>query len=431
MTHHELEFTKSGAVFAAAQETAILAALANYTDLIVVSHGWNNDKADAKQLYDNLFASVEAVLLAKPGLATRKFGVVRIFWPSKKFADNDLIPGGGASVTENDRALIKLLEELKRDANTLGGVDVDAVRSAKIDEAITVIGQLDNAAAKTTFVMRIREILDPTTASTDDVSNEFFQIDPQDMFRHFGQAVIAPPPAGTGGAATVGGAAGLRDIVTGTKAAARRIVNFATYYQMKDRAGIVGQVGVGPAVNRWHKKSPSVKFHFAGHSFGGRLVTAAIAALGAGAHASSMTLLQAAYSHNGLARNFDGSGNDGFFRSIVDNSKVAGPIVITHTKNDQAVGIAYPLASRLARQAAASAAALGDRNDPYGGMGRNGAQKTPEVDSSERILAKTPKTYQFKAGRVFNLLADAFITNHGDVAGEEVAQALLDAIAVT
>ncbi len=67
-------------------------------------------------------------------------------------------------------------------------------------------------------------------------------------------------------------------------------------------------------------------------------------------------------------------------------AKVNGPILITHTKNDKAVGIAYPLASRIN---GVKTAALGDENDPYGGIGRNGAQKTPEAVVGE-LLADRP-----------------------------------------
>jgi len=49
---------------------------------------------------------------------------------------------------------------------------------------------------------------------------------------------------------------------------------------------------------------------------------------------------------------------------------VAGPILITHTANDKAVGIAYALASRISGQ---TGAALGDATDVFGGIGRNGA----------------------------------------------------------
>ena len=141
-----------------------------------------------------------------------------------------------------------------------------------------------------------------------------------------------------------------------------------------------------------------------------------------------MSLLQAAFSHNGFASKFDKK-NDGLFRKVVTEGKVTGPIIATHTRNDRAVGLAYPLASRLASQ---KASALGDENDTYGGIGRNGAlaKFTPEAATGQ--LLAVDMAYQFAAGkRIHNLVADKFITDHGDVARAEVAQAVLSAIATT
>ncbi len=66
---------------------------------------------------------------------------------------------------------------------------------------------------------------------------------------------------------------------------------------------------------------------------------------------------------------------------MVDQQRVKGPILVTHTKNDKAVGVAYPLASRISGD---KTAAFGDENDKFGGLGRNGAQQmqTGEVVSA-------------------------------------------------
>ncbi|HEV2123314.1 MAG TPA: hypothetical protein VGW38_11135, partial [Chloroflexota bacterium] len=58
----------------------------------------------------------------------------------------------------------------------------------------------------------------------------------------------------------------------------------------------------------------------------------------------TMTLLQAAFSHHGFAHRYDGT-HDGFFRRVVSDQRVSGPILITCTPNDRAVGLAYPIAS--------------------------------------------------------------------------------------
>ena len=43
----DVEFTKDGEIFQQPQVDALLAGLGPVTDLLVLSHGWNNDKADA------------------------------------------------------------------------------------------------------------------------------------------------------------------------------------------------------------------------------------------------------------------------------------------------------------------------------------------------------------------------------------------------
>src|SRR6185369_15723604 len=111
------------------------------------------------------------------------------------------------------------------------------------------------------------------------------------------------------------------------------------YYQMKSRAGDVGSVGVGPLLKRVRARFPQIKVHLVGHSFGGRLVTAAAHALDDNTASVSMSLLQAAFSHNGLSQDFL-NGQAGFFRDVIAKKRVSGPIIITHTKNDKAVGIA-------------------------------------------------------------------------------------------
>jgi hypothetical protein len=111
---------------------------------------------------------------------------------------------------------------------------------------------------------------------------------------------------------------------------------------------------------------------------------------------------------------------------MVTDHVVSGPVVITCTRNDQAVGIAYPLASRIARQ---TASGLGDRNDPYGGMGRNGAQHTPEA--TDAFLLPVGQAYDLQPARLHNLNADDFIANHSDICKNEVAQAVLSAVVRT
>jgi hypothetical protein len=62
-------------------------------------------------------------------------------------------------------------------------------------------------------------------------------------------------------------------------------------------------------------------------------------------------------------------------------------------------------------------------------MGRNGAQHTPEAVAG--VLGPPGTIYDFKPGKVHNLLADGTISNHSDVANEAVGGALAAVIGAT
>lgn len=431
----EVEFTKFGRAHDPAQIEAALGQARRFTDLLIFSHGWNNNVAEARELYRKFFGRA-AVLLAGGHVAApagRTFGALGILWPSKKFTDEDLIPGGGAASagTANNAALNRVLDELKHDPERLGDADTDPVRSAVLDRVKQLALLLDDSEdtrrkdARKEFVFQLRSLVDFTEAHADDGSDDFFTRDPLELFEELSEPVVAPLPVSAGGAAGLdgddGGAAGLKDLLDGAKAAGRRIANFTTYYQMKQRAGVVGRAGLSDLLRTIRRAAPDARLHLIGHSFGGRVVTAAADALDRDTPAVTISLLQAAFSHNGLARKFD-TKRDGFFRKLIDERRASGPILITHTKNDKAVGVAYPLASRFARE---KAAAFGDENDPYGGMGRNGAQHTPEAQDRAGDLLEVRGGYTFEPGGIYNLRGDRFIKDHGDVAGDQVVYAAL------
>jgi hypothetical protein len=170
------------------------------------------------------------------------------------------------------------------------------------------------------------------------------------------------------------------------------------------------------------------RIHLVGHSFGCRTVTAA-AATSTTDKLQSMSLLQAAFSHNGFSKSMNG-----FFRNVVDNHRIKGPIILTYTPNDRAVGIAYPVASRLSGTVAS---AFGDANDKFGGLGRNGAQKMEPgevVVGVDRLLA-VGGAYSWQPAHFHNLEGSKYIVDpsgrdaHGFVTGKEVAWAISRAMA--
>ncbi len=201
---------------------------------------------------------------------------------------------------------------------------------------------------------------------------------------------------------TPGGKAGLFNGI-------RSLANLPFYAAMKRRAGEIGACGLAPWLEEFHRDNPETRIHLAGHSFGGRLVTAAAQAALCPIH--SMTLLQAAFSQFAFAP-------QGAFRDVVTRRKVCGPILVTHSKRDLAVGAAYPLASFALRQ---NAALLGAKDDPYGGLGRNGAQGMLPGECAQLNLGDLDLD---RPEPVINLDANRIIAGHSDLGHPEIAATL-------
>ena len=430
-----VEFTKDGTVADPAQVDALVAGLTGLacTDLLVISHGWNNDMDEAQNLYDAFFAQFRQALGQPnvPAFPPRAFAVLGVLWPSKKFADAHLIPGGAAGAV-SPITLELLAAALDRLHGTFDAPGADAV----LEAAKQLLPYLeDQASARKEFAEKLRSVLPQAETSPDvDAADTFFALPGDELMDHlskpFPAALLAPTmpmgPAAAIGASPVVHLAGLSQFFGGVLAGALNLLNYATYYQMKERAGSVGRLGVHAVLQRVRGAAP-IRLHLMGHSFGGRVVTAAAAgpAETPVLPVSTLTLLQAAFSHYGFSDDYDGT-HAGFFRRVVTDRAVAGPVLITHSVRDTAVGTLYPLASMLAHQVGA---ALGDANDQYGGMGRNGAQKTPEATEGP-LLGPTSK-YAFAGGRIYNLNADNIIQEHSDICHPEVANALLQAIGIT
>lgn len=446
--YFEVQFTRTGDVHDSNEAKALKKHLADSdaTDLLVVAHGWNNDMPEARRLYDGLLAELRKEVLARRVVGPPKsITVLALLWPSKKFADVELTASGAAGIASlvTDDVVNSQIEGLEQLLDLPD--QVQALESAK-----ALVARLeDSPKAQSEFADLLRaaltresEVWDVAKEGEDeDASETFFSLPASELMERLAKPVeidIAPATApdgqafdDIGGAARVvgddvGRAAGLGDFLSGIKAGANNLLNYATFYSMKQRAGTVGRRGVNSLLREIAEKHRELRIHLVGHSFGARLVTAATAGPDQRSAFAprSLVLLQAAFSHNGFAENFDGKGGNGAFRKVVSERLVSGPIVVSHTRNDKAVGIAYPLASLIS---GSDSAGVGDENDRFGGLGRNGPQFTPEavVDT----LKAVDETYQFEPGGIYDLNADSVISGHTDIVGPEVAHVILAAIA--
>jgi len=392
------------------------------TDVVLLTHGWNNDMGAARGLYAALDSSLKSVEPATMGTAGRKLAIVGILWPSIKWADDANVAGGGAGI---DDAASDLAAEIA------ARIEDPAVR----DQLVALIPQLESsAAARSSYLELLRGLLPgPLPVDEDPPPSTLREGDPETVFTEAqgsgnlgglegaasgGGAMGIGEPGNVDGVLSAGGAQGLS--LGGVLTAAHELLNTTTYYTMKERAGAVGKVGINQTLQAIHVAVPKARLNLVGHSFGARAVTAA--AFATPVPLQSVSLLQGAFSHYGIATDYDGQGHNGAFQGVP--GKLSGPMIITHTRNDKAVGVAYALASRLAHQ---TAAGLGDESDPYGGMGSNGAQKTPEAQA-DTDLVDVGGTYHFAAKKVANLHADQFVKGHSDITNPQVAHAVYTAV---
>lgn len=428
---YPVEFGPDGRILKPDQVADLLAGLSGASDLIVISHGWNNDIAEARWLYTSFFVSARKVLDEQPSLASlrdRNFAVMGIFWPSKRFTDAELIPGGMASIAESPER-----ETVLRALDLLAELHDSPEQKRIIEQARAQVDQLEaSPPAQDAWVRSILDLFDEPDAGdrVEEGIAGLRTVSGSELLDKLSAPVIFPlEDDGTqGGALSAeagGAAAGIGSLLSGVMGGAAKLLNLTTYYTMKDRAGQVGSTGAHDVVAQAQQSNSALRIHLIGHSFGGRLVSA-LAKGRAGAaklRISSLSLLQAAFSHYGFSNNAANEHKDGFFRPVIAEGVIQGPAVITHSKNDTAVGYAYAVASRISGQ---NAAALGDADDQYGGIGRNGAQLTPEAVLL--TLQQPGGAYALTPGKLHNLNGDAIIQNHGDVTNPPVAYACLTAM---
>jgi hypothetical protein len=101
-------------------------------------------------------------------------------------------------------------------------------------------------------------------------------------------------------------------------------------------------------------------------------------------------------------------------------------MVATFSFEDDVVGNAYARASRLAGD---NVRQVGDRNDPYGGIGRNGALRMATGEMAEDRLHAVGTSYTF-APRVLHCLdgSGGLIKDHSDIRNAEVTYAIAAAL---
>ncbi|MEU9084777.1 serine-threonine protein kinase [Streptomyces sp. NPDC048357] len=410
----ELTFDSEGDVDRATQGAV---ARMEATDVLVFAHGWNSDRSTATRLYDRFFAPF-------PGLVGSgvRLGYVGVVWPSMRFSDEP-IPDFDTPGALAEPGFGTALDPLTRRA--LG--EFWPEREAELDRVAELLEERpESAAAFIEFGALVRELagVDAVPAAAAPAVPALFTDDVLEVCRALSRALAAAgaPADGVGDPSlAVGGA--LRGLWGGAKELLRQ----ATYYKMKKRAGVVGERGLGPVLAQLAGDRPALRFHLIGHSFGARVVSFALRAVPDGArYVKSVTLLQGAFSHYAFADRLPHDrSTGGALRGL--QRRVDGPVVACHSPHDSALGLFYPLASRMAGDSA-GVLGLGER---WGAIGHDGVQAVP---GAPRLSLATALREGVPAAGCVSVDAGSVVRRggapsgaHSDICHEELARVVVTA----
>ena len=436
-----LHFDANGKLLDQAEFNGLKAAAAQATDAIFLAHGFRNDEHDATRLYTDFLTHFRAQAQRpelQPNLAPRKFVAAGVFWPSKPFRESFPSDAGSVQAIDSEALQMTSVRQQLLDLHA----EVDPSQAPKLEQAMALLSQVKgNPDAQDDFVDLVLSSLDHSQL---DPTEGFQQIASQpgsQLLNKLTAPIIVPTQAAnefdtggvmaTGGFTPMGGEVGVQSVGSFFGTIAGKIdtfLNMTTWYVMKNRSGVVGATGVAQAVRDLQAACPTLRIHLVGHSLGGRLMAGCAKSLAQDPmlRPASLTLLEAAFSHFGFSAN-NGKGTPGFFRDVMARQVVKGPLLATFSMQDTVVGTVYAVASRLAGD---NVKAIGDANDPFGGIGRNGAQKTTESISGP--LHPPGQPYTFTTGVVNNLDGSGgLILNHGDVTNDAVTYAFASSVAVT
>ncbi|MBC8166862.1 MAG: hypothetical protein H7Y20_13460, partial [Bryobacteraceae bacterium] len=393
------------------------------TDAIFIAHGFRNDENDASGLYSRFLETFRAHLLEPEfdSLASRKFAVAGVYWPSKPFSEGAPVDGSVQGVDDEVSEKAAALAQLRE----LQDTESDPGKRERLERAIGLLDQVkNNSDAQDEFVSLVLSLLDGSVSDPAEGLDEIRAKSGSELLDKLKFPIILPTVESSedeGGATSVnppvvadedGGAQGLGSFFGSIFGNIGKFLNLSLWYVMKERSGTVGEKGVADAVREVHGLKVPPKIHLVGHSLGGRLMAACAKRLASDpeVHPDSLTLLEAAFSHYGFST-ANGNRPNGFFRTVVDSKVVRGPLIATYSAKDTVVGHAYAITSRLAGD---NIKAIGDANDPFGGIGRNGAQQCDVAVSEALHTAGTP--YTLPSEKIICLNGSAgLITDHGDV----------------
>ena len=405
----ELDFNADGAL---SSDGGLLEAVqaGGIQDVFMLSHGWNSGVDSARSLYQEMFTLLAGMIPGRLGTSI----AVGIIWPSLLFPDDD--PATAKPIPSTGQQLAAALapafpDQQRQNMTTLGQLlDQQPQDPAKLQQFHALASGL---------------VTSPPLAPEDAGQQASITGDTAAVFGH--AAAMSKTPAVN--------AEGIPNPFTSLWNGAREVLRSMSYYEMKNRAGVIGRNGLGPMLGKLAAARAGIRVHLMGHSFGARLVAYSLsglpqAATGVNSPVKSLYLIQGAFSHFAFANPVPDIVVSGPGALSAFARNINGPLLCTFSAADRAVGWWYPAASMLAHQDAESA---DDLTYQWGGMGHDGYQQSPAGTTVK--LAVPGTRYNLQPGTYYLLDANAVISAdqspfsgaHSDIRHPEVVWPVVDA----
>ncbi len=358
-----LRFDKHGACTSPATRALLLDLVrqGGHTDVILFSHGWNNDFEDATNMYARFLREFEARVKDRPVApngSSFKPLFVGVTWPSiwLSFDSGPKIAGAG------DAAPMAAVED-NLAAQALADRVADETDTKAVERLYALLAKpsLDDAEARELAELAAPAfggVTDDETWTTRDTTADDLLSMMREMQKVESGSTIAPrsiddweeTPAGNS-PATEPQTAGLL-----SRLDPRQALRLFSVYQMKDRAGVVGARGIAALLRDLLEAAPEPRrLHAVGHSYGCKVMLSAICSPDPmSRQLDSLLLLQPAVSHLCFAEKLPRRGNSdddaddkaGGYREAL--KRVKAPIFTTYSNRDFALNKTFHLALRRA-----------------------------------------------------------------------------------
>lgn len=377
------------------------------SDVFFFCHGWKGDVPAAKEQYNKWMGA----LMGSPGLQRAnvvfpgfKPLLVGLHWPSLPWGDEDTGDGDASFSASSGSLGQNLLDSMLK----IFG-DEPEIRAPL--ETIVAEARKNAAATSLPPVMRkayldLNKALGLESAGLDGPpGSDLEDFKPEELMPENGQAF--------GGFNLDGVLSPLRQL---------------SYWTMKKRARSIGESGMHIFLKdlQTATSAKQTRIHLMGHSFGTIVISSMLGGPNARGplvrQVDSVSLVQGAVSLWCYASTIPfGKGGTGYFNRVLTDQKVKGPISVTISTFDKAVGDLYPLASKFNDDLSFAA--------PFPEIGAIGAFGIQGTRISDKIpMQPVDGNYAFDKQRIYNVESSSFICHgngvsgaHSDIGGPEVA----------